>query len=126
MEDAMRGRGVWDAERGQAALNVVGGAAFFVGSLLFLDSSLVRLGVALFVLGSLAMLLGSLAVWHERYAPGASRRAVTGHAAGPATAYVAPPVTAGPAVGVLDAAITDPALTSPAAPGSSPGSPPGG
>ena len=70
----MRERGVWDAERVQAALNVFGGATFSVGSLLFLDSALVRLGVAFFVLGSFGMLFGALAVWHVRYAPRRQRR----------------------------------------------------
>ena len=139
----MRERGVWDAERSQAALNVFGGAAFSIGSLLFLDSALVRLGVALFVLGSFAMLLGAVAVWQERYAPRRGRRL-----ADPAAAYLAPPMgavpagpvpagpvpagpaAAGPAADVADGgrndALADPGLTSPAAPDSSPGSRPGG
>lgn len=68
----MRGRvlgigGAWDADRVQAALNVVGGVAFSAGSLLFLDASLARVGVALFVLGSFAMAFGATAVWRQRY-----------------------------------------------------------
>jgi len=71
----MRGRvlrigGVWDADRVQAGLNVLGGLAFAAGSLLFLDSSLMRFGVVLFVMGSFAMAFGALAVWRQRYARG--------------------------------------------------------
>jgi len=60
-------RAVRDAERLQAALNVLGGLAFSAGSLLFLDSSLMRVGAVLFVLGSFAMAGGALAVWRQRY-----------------------------------------------------------
>ncbi len=72
----VRMRGAWDAERLQAALNVVGGVAFLAGSLLFLDRSLMRLGIGLFVLGSFAMAVGAVAVWRQRYA--APRRPAAG------------------------------------------------
>ncbi len=98
VEEAMRVHGVWNVDRAQAALNVFGGAAFAVGSLFFLNSALQRLGIALFVVGSFGMLFGALAVWNERYAPRRERRA---------------------ALAVPDV------VTSPAAPGSRPATPPG-
>lgn len=64
----------WDADRLQAALNVLGGVAFLAGSLLFLDPSLMRLGIGLFVLGSFSMAVGAVAVWRQRYAVGRADR----------------------------------------------------
>lgn len=63
----------WDADRVQAALNVLGGAAFVLGSVLFMVPAGFAPGIALFLLGSVAMFAGSLAVWRERYAAGARR-----------------------------------------------------
>lgn len=63
-----RDPGAWDAERAQAALNVLGGVAFSFGSLLFLDRALMPVGIGLFVLGSFAMAAGAIAVWRQRYA----------------------------------------------------------
>lgn len=72
----MRRRGVWDADRVQAALNVLGGAAFVAGSVLFLLPPGFAPGVALFILGSLAMFVGSVLAWRARYGP--PRRAGAG------------------------------------------------
>jgi hypothetical protein len=71
----MRRHGVWDADRVQAALNVLGGAAFVAGSVLFLLPAGFAPGIALFTLGSLAMFVGSVLAWRARY--GAPGRAAT-------------------------------------------------
>ena len=138
----MRGRSVWDADRLQAALNVFGGAAFAFGSLLFFDSALQRLGMAFFVLGSLAMLFGAMAVWQQRYAvprrelrrARAARAAARSLAPEPVLDYagvlpLAPGAMTGYAADALSpdarSALAGEGLTSPAEPGSSPGSPRG-
>lgn len=113
----MRGRRVWDADRLQAAVNVVGGAAFAIGSVLFLDPALVRLGVGFFIVGSFAMLLGALTVWRQRYAPrrGDGVDVIVGPIASDAFAEVRP----APGIEPLRVAVTSPAV-----PGSSPTAPP--
>lgn len=99
----MRERRVWDVDRLQAELNVLGGVAFSAGSLLLFDRALSRWGVVLFVLGSFAMLGGALAVWRARYGrrsrppqerrEGAAAASVTATPAGPDTSAVTPVAT---------------------------------
>jgi|GEM_PF-4447921 len=123
----MRMRGVWNAERAQAALNIFGGAAFAVGSLLFLNSALERLGLVLFAAGSFGMFVGALAVWNERYAPRRHRPTPVVREAAPVAVPVTVPVAVPAAATVtLPVAAHAPAtVTSPAAPGTRPATPPG-